>query len=70
MLPAAQAGGFIGGLAALGAGLWAANEYGYINLSKATGVPIPQLTVGKRFTMNIVRWPLCDMFVATSVWVI
>lgn len=43
-----QAGGFIGGLAALGAGLWAANEYGYINLSQATQglqASIPQLGV-------------------------
>lgn len=30
-----QTAGIIGGLAAVGAGLWAANEYGYINLSGA-----------------------------------
>ncbi|KAF6255299.1 L-ascorbate peroxidase [Scenedesmus sp. NREL 46B-D3] len=45
------AGGFIGGLAALGAGLWAANEYGYINLSQATQglqASIPQLGEPKK----------------------
>jgi len=30
-----QTAGIVGGLAAVGAGLWAANEYGYINLSGA-----------------------------------
>eukprot|EP00775_Hariotina_reticulata_P013829 gene13829-13948_t len=33
--PLALTAGIIGGLAAVGAGLWAANEYGYINLSGA-----------------------------------
>lgn len=31
-------------LAALGAGAWAANEYGYINIKEATGnLPLPVL---------------------------
>jgi hypothetical protein len=43
-----QGGGFIAALAALGAGTWAANEYGYINLTQATQglqASIPQLGV-------------------------
>jgi hypothetical protein len=36
------------GAAILGAGLWAANEYGYINLSSATGnLPLPMLVSHK-----------------------
>lgn len=32
------------GIVALGAGLWAANEYGYINIKQATGnLPLPML---------------------------
>jgi hypothetical protein len=37
-------GGFLFGLAALGAGAWAANEMGYINIKQATGnLPLPAL---------------------------
>lgn len=34
------------GILALGAGLWAANEYGYINIRQATGnLPLPAMLV-------------------------
>lgn len=46
-----QVGGWLAGLAALGAGAWAANEYGYINLrgSLPANIPLPKA---------LVRWPL------------
>jgi hypothetical protein len=38
--------GFLAMLALGGAGLWAANEYGYINLNQYTGnIPLPPLPV-------------------------
>ncbi|KAF8057109.1 ccp1 [Scenedesmus sp. PABB004] len=44
-------GGLIGGLAVLGAGLWAANEYGYIDLSgvKSQLPPLPMLEAKKDY---------------------
>jgi hypothetical protein len=49
-----QGGGFIATLAALAAGTWAANEYGYINLTQAKEglqglqASIPQLGVRRQ----------------------